>query len=33
VKAWHAGQKAATLQALRLDVPAAGGPSVLTVAD
>jgi len=33
VKAWHAGQKAAPQQALRLDVPAAGGPSVLTVAD
>jgi plastocyanin len=33
VKAWHAGQKAATLQTLKLDVPAAGGTSVLTAAD
>lgn len=33
VKAWHAGQKAATLQSLKLDVPAAGGTSVLTLAD
>ena len=33
VKAWHAGQKSATLQSLKLDVPAAGGTSVLTLAD
>jgi plastocyanin len=33
VKAWHAGQKSPTLQNLRLDVPAAGGPAVLTLAD
>ncbi|MFG6486336.1 methylamine utilization protein [Roseateles sp. BYS78W] len=33
VKAWHAGQKAATLQSLKLDVPAAGGTSTLTLAD
>jgi len=32
-KAWHAGQKAATLQSLKLDVPAAGGTSTLTLAD
>ncbi len=33
VKAWHAGQKAPTLQNLKLDVPATGGASVLTLAD
>lgn len=33
VKAWHAGQKNPTLQALKLDVPAAGGTVVLNVAD
>ena len=33
VKAWRPGQKTATLQALKIDVPAAGGPSVLTLAD
>jgi plastocyanin len=31
VKAWRPGQKSATLQSLRLDVPAAGGISVLTL--
>ncbi len=33
VKAWHAGQKSPTLQRLKLDVPAAGGPVVLTLAE
>lgn len=33
VKAWHAGQKSATLQSLRINVPASGGPSVLTLAE
>lgn len=33
VKAWHAGQKAPTLQSLRLDVPAGGGTSVLALSD
>lgn len=33
VKAWHAGQKSPTLQAVKLDVPAAGGTSVLTLAE
>ena len=33
VKAWHPGQKSATLQALKIDVPAAGGAQALTLAD
>ena len=33
VKAWHAGQKSPTLQALKLDVPAAGGTVALTLAE
>ncbi len=33
VKAWHAGQKALTLQSVRLDVPAVGGTSVLTLGE
>ncbi len=33
VKAWRPGQKSATLQSLKLVVPAAGGSSVLTLAD
>ncbi|WP_457418584.1 methylamine utilization protein [Roseateles sp. P5_E7] len=33
VKAWHAGQKSATLQSLRISVPAGGGPSVLTLGE
>ena len=33
VKAWHAAQKSPTLQSLKLDVPAGGGTSVLTLAD
>jgi plastocyanin len=33
VKAWHAGQKSPTLQALRLEVPAAGGALTLTLAE
>lgn len=33
VKAWHAGQKSPTLQALKLDVPPAGGTVVLTLAE
>ena len=33
VKAWHEGQKSATLQSLKIDVPAAGGTSVLTLGD
>lgn len=33
VKAWRPGQKSATLQSLKLVVPAAGGGSVLTLAD
>lgn len=33
VKAWHAGQKSPTLQALKLDVPAAGGLVALTLAE
>ncbi|MCF8204185.1 MAG: methylamine utilization protein [Methylotenera sp.] len=33
VKAWHAGQKSPTLQALKLEVPAAGGALTLTVAE
>jgi len=32
-KAWHAGQKSPTLQSLRLEVAAAGGASVLTLAE
>lgn len=31
VKAWHAAQKSPTLQSAKLDVPAAGGTSVLTL--
>lgn len=31
VKAWHAAQKSPTLQSARLDVPAGGGTSVLTL--
>jgi len=33
VKAWYAGQKSPALQSLALDVPAAGGTSVLTLTD
>ena len=33
VKAWHAGQKSPTLQSVRLEVPAAGGTSVLTLGE
>lgn len=33
VKAWHSGQKSQTLQAARLDVAAAGGASVVTLAE
>lgn len=33
VKAWHLGQKSQTLQSLKLDVPVAGGSSVLTLAE
>lgn len=33
VKAWHASQKALTLQSVRLDVPAVGGTSVLTLGE
>lgn len=33
VKAWHAGQKSQTLQSLKIDVPAAGGTSALTLAE
>lgn len=33
VKAWHAGQKSPTLQALKLEVPAAGGTVALTLAE
>lgn len=33
VKAWHAGQKSPVLQSLKIDVPTAGGTSVLTLAD
>jgi plastocyanin len=33
VKAWRPGQKSATLQSLKLDVPAAGGALVLTLAE
>ena len=33
VKAWHAGQKSPTLQALKLAVPAAGGTVALTLAE
>lgn len=33
VKAWYDGQKSATLQSLKLEVPAGGGTSVLTLAD
>lgn len=33
VKAWHAGQKSPMLQALKLDVPAAGGTVALTLAE
>ena len=33
VKSWHAGQKSQTLQSLKIDVPAAGGPSALTLAE
>lgn len=32
-KLWHDGQKSPTLQSLKLDVPANGGTSVLTLAD
>lgn len=31
VKAWHAGQKSQALQSVKLDVPSAGGTSVLTL--
>jgi len=33
VKAWHADQKSATLQSLRISVPAGGGLSVLTLGE
>lgn len=33
VRAWHAGQKSPVLQSLKLDVPAGGGASVLTLAE
>lgn len=33
VKAWHAAQRSATLQSLKLDVPAAGGAVPLTLAE
>jgi len=33
VKAWHAGQKAPTLQSVKLDVPAGGGAVVLALSD
>lgn len=33
VKAWHDGQKSAALQSLKLDIPASGGTSVLTLAE
>jgi plastocyanin len=33
VKAWHAGQKAQTLQSVKLDVPAGGGAVVLALSD
>jgi plastocyanin len=33
VKAWRPGQKSATLQSLKLDVPAAGGALMLTLVD
>lgn len=33
VKAWHMGQKSTALQALKLDVAAAGGTSVLTLSE
>lgn len=33
VRAWHAGQKSPMLQSLKLDVAAAGGTSVLTLAE
>ena len=33
VKAWHDGQKAPTLQSVKLDVPAAGGALVLALTD
>lgn len=33
VKAWHSGQKTPTLQSLRIDVPAGGGTSVLTLGE
>jgi plastocyanin len=33
VKAWHDGQKSANLQSVKLDVPAAGGTSVLTLGE
>ncbi len=33
VKVWHAGQRSATLQSLRLDVPADGGTRTLTLTD
>ncbi len=33
VKAWHAGQKSATLQSVKLEVAAGGGTSVLTLAE
>ena len=33
VKAWHEGQKTPTLQSLKIDVPAGGGTSVLTLGD
>lgn len=32
-KVWHGGQRSPTLQSVRLDVPAAGGPVTLTVAE
>ena len=33
VKAWYDGQKAPALQSLKLDIPASGGTSVLTLAE
>jgi plastocyanin len=33
IKAWHAAQKSATLQSVKLDVPAGGGTSTLTLAE
>ncbi|MFG6467949.1 methylamine utilization protein [Roseateles sp. BYS87W] len=33
LKAWHAGQKSTSLQSLKLDVPAAGGTSTVTLVE